>query len=391
MQRYGKFSFRKILSQKISIFVSVKRSIILLVALIIGILHSFGQETPAGGQNTPEGRSPLRFEISEWDFGDIREDGGSVSHVFAFTNEGATPTVIDRVVASCGCTTSAYLRRPVAAGERASITVTFDPMGYPGSFSKSIAVVSGGGKQTDFLVIKGRVIPRARSVAEEYPYDIGGGVRFGSTLAAFRTVPQGSSAASVIKWANTSDKAVTFALQPVESSGLLMVHAPERLCAGCRGDITLLYDLSNRSAYGIIHDVLRPVIDGVPATTTVYASMTGIDDFTEVDADSAPKFVIDGPFHNFGEVRRRTVPYTYRLVATNGGATELHIRSVEQAAGFKTTLRAGMTIAPGASLPFEVMLYTDKYYTGALNESIIMVVDDPLRPVREIRATATIK
>jgi hypothetical protein len=184
---------------------------------------------------------------------------------------------------------------------------------------------------------------------------------------------------------------LAFEAEPGEQSGLLDVFAPESVCAGCRGNITFTYDLTEKSAYGPLHDVTRPVVDGVPSAKTIYTAMTGIDDFTGVDAALAPRFTLNASFHDFGEVRRRTVPYTYRLTATNESPAELHIRSVTTAEGFQSTLRAGMTIAPGGSLPFELIFYSSRYEPGVVRESITVVVDDPVRPTREIRMAAIIK
>ncbi len=335
--------------------------------------------------------TPLHFDITEWSFGDIREEGGAVSHIFEFTNGDSTPIAIDRVATSCGCTTPEYPRGVVEPGEKARINVTFDPNGMPGEFSKSITVVSGGGKYRDILLITGRVVPRPKTIEEEYPYDMGGGLRVSSTLLTFRSLSQGRVAEMTANYVNTSDKEVTLALEQVEQSGLLNIEAPESVCAGCRGAIVFTYDLTVKIAYGDMYDVVRPVVDGAASEKTIYTSATGIDDFEGVDVAVAPRLFLDASFHNFGEIRQRTVPYTIRLVASNQGAEVLHIRSVSEAEGFRSTLSDGMTIAPGKSLPFEVILYSNRYSPGEVQGSIRLVVDDPMRPIREIRIAAIIK
>ncbi len=358
----------------------MKMAYTLLTALFVGFTPTMAQDA-----------SPLRFEITEWNFGDIREEGGTVSHTFEFTNGGSTPVSIDRVVASCGCTTPEYPKIPIAPGEKASIKVTFDPMGMPGGVSKGINVVSGGGKSRNLLTITGHVIPRPKTIIEEFPYYMGEGLRISTNLLTFRTVSQGGSAAMVVGYVNTSAETMTLAFEPVEQSGLLDVHAAETLCAGCRGDITFTYDLTEKNAYGQVYDVVKPVVNGTPAARTIYSTMTGVDDFSGVDMALAPRLFLEASYHDFGEIGRRAIPYIFRQTATNEGSTELHIRSVSATEGLKITLRGGMTIASGAELPFEVILYTNKYPPGEINESISLVVDDPMRPTREIRIKAVIK
>jgi hypothetical protein len=392
VQRYGNFHSRKIFEAIFSMFFVFLHGMKALFSLLSALAMCLGlagnaQAAPANEQQT----APLRFEITEWSFGDIREEGGTVSHRFEFTNVGDTPVAIDRVAASCGCTTPDYPKTPIAPGAKAHIDVIFDPRGMPGEFSKNITVVSGGGKYREYLLITGEVIPRPRTVEEDFPHDMGGGLRLSTTLLAFRSVAQGRASSMVARWVNTSNREVALTFASDETSGLLGIHAPETLCAGCRGDITFTYDLSETTAYGPMHDVLRPVVDGVPASRTVYTSATGIDSFEGVDAAKAPKFFLDALFHDYGEIRRRTVPYTFRLEASNEGSETLHIRSVTSPEGLQTSLRGGMTIAPGASLPFEVMFYSNRYSVGEAQAAIGIVVDDPMRPVREIRVAAIIR
>jgi hypothetical protein len=162
------------------------------------------------------------------------------------------------------------------------------------------------------------------------------------------------------------------------------------VCGGCRGVITFTYDLSERTAYGQVYDVVRPIVGGVPGEKTIYSAMTGIDDFSETDMALVPRLFLESQFHDFGEVRRRTVPYTLRQTATNEGAGVLHIRSVNAPEGVWCTLRAGMTIAPGAELPFEVVFYSNRFPAGEVRESVRLVVNDPMRPTREIRIIAKV-
>lgn len=340
-----------------------------------------------------EPSSPLVFGETEWDFGTFMEDGGPVSHEFTFTNSGDTPIAIDRVNASCGCTTPTFTRSLIEPGGKGSVNVSFEPMGYPGEMSKSVVVVSGGSEHYDMLIIKGEVIPRVKSVEELYPVDMGGGFRVDNPLLAFRQVAQGKASSMTVGYINTSDKTVTLEVISEEESGLLLAKVPEHVCAGCKGEMTFTYDLTDKEGhYGMIHDLVRFSIDGTMSDRTIYTTMIGIDDFAAQSIEIAPKLSLNEQYHNFGEIRRRTIPYVSQFVISNSGEETLFIRSVSEKPGLKSTLRGGMSLAPGASIPFEVILYSSKYSNpGELFESIIVTSNDPLRPVREIRISANIK
>lgn len=67
--------------------------------------------TPTVAQQTT---TALRFRSTVGDYGVIAEDGGSVVCRFEAVNSGAEPVAIVDVITSCGCTSVAYDRKPVA-------------------------------------------------------------------------------------------------------------------------------------------------------------------------------------------------------------------------------------------------------------------------------------
>ncbi|MDR2292658.1 MAG: DUF1573 domain-containing protein [Prevotellaceae bacterium] len=99
------------------------------------------------------------FESPLHDFGsNVPERGGSVTHRFLFTNKGDAPITIQSVKASCGCTTPAWTKEPVAPGEQGYVDATYNPRSRLGSFSKSLTVTSNGNPQTILLTISGVVV-----------------------------------------------------------------------------------------------------------------------------------------------------------------------------------------------------------------------------------------
>ena len=95
-----------------------------------------------------------------FDFGDIKEANGPATHAFKVKNDGGTPLVITKVVASCGCTTPDWTKEPIAPGGSGEIKVTYDPTSRPGPFTKTISVYSNGKTGSYILTIKGNVIPK---------------------------------------------------------------------------------------------------------------------------------------------------------------------------------------------------------------------------------------
>lgn len=88
-------------------------------------------QTPAP-RPAPEGvELPLIDLPSEsYDFGRVpkRPD---VAHVFAVQNRGTADLVIQNLVTSCGCTTAQLSSSVIPPGQRADLTVVFDPDFHP--------------------------------------------------------------------------------------------------------------------------------------------------------------------------------------------------------------------------------------------------------------------
>jgi len=81
----------------------------------------------------------IAFPEGNHNFGTITE-GPNADHEFAFSNTGKEPIVIERVQASCGCTTPSYTKEPVAPGKTGTVKASYSTMGRPGSFTKSLTV-----------------------------------------------------------------------------------------------------------------------------------------------------------------------------------------------------------------------------------------------------------
>lgn len=96
----------------------------------------------------------LVLKESLFDFGKIQQ-GQPVTHEFAVNNTSADSLKLERVQASCGCTTPVWKNDPVAPGGSTLITVGFNAQNE-GPFEKLVTIFYNGG-QTKTVTIKGTV------------------------------------------------------------------------------------------------------------------------------------------------------------------------------------------------------------------------------------------
>jgi Protein of unknown function (DUF1573) len=104
----------------------------------------------------------LTFEESEYDFGKIPQ-GKPVTHVFIFKNTGDAPFALDRVQASCGCTTPEWNKDTIPPGGTSKIIVGYNAMNE-GPFAKPVTITYNG-NQVKQIVIKGDVWKTPQSSA----------------------------------------------------------------------------------------------------------------------------------------------------------------------------------------------------------------------------------
>ncbi len=105
-------------------------------------------------------KTDISFSETTYDFGKIKEENGDATHEFTITNKGKTPLVLNKVTASCGCTTPNWTKEPIAPGKTGFVKATYGAKGRPGMFTKTVSVYSNLQEAPFILTIKGEVIPK---------------------------------------------------------------------------------------------------------------------------------------------------------------------------------------------------------------------------------------
>lgn len=341
---------------------------------------------------TASAQQGLDFSPAEWEFGAIREQDGPVSHTFTGINRSDKPLVILDVVTSCGCTVPKFSREPVLPGGKTEITVTYDPTNRPGTFAKDLGVYSTERRKIATLTVTGSVVPRPKGIEELYPVDAGGGLRLNSTLCAFSYIYPGEPARSSVGFVNTLSRPVKLELRPQTASGLLEADYPRLVGAGERGEINLAYAVpSAEPRYGTVRDVLEVHVDGRSNGTRLLVHAIGADDPAATPKEKAPKAELSENMIKFGAVKRNGAPQSHLVTLSNSGGGVLILRAVESESPVATTFRPGQRIPPGGKIEGRITLDPAKQEYGILTEQVLLVTNDPARPMRRLRVTAIIE
>ena len=87
-------------------------------------------------------KTSMSFDKMKIDFGKIKEDSENEA-TFIVTNTGKNPLIIQRVDASCGCTTAKKPEKPILPGKSDKIEVVFHPkVGQLDTQEKTVTVTA---------------------------------------------------------------------------------------------------------------------------------------------------------------------------------------------------------------------------------------------------------
>lgn len=232
-----------------------------------------------------------------------------------------------------------------------------------------------------------------KSTEELYPVDAGGGLRLSTTLNAFSYIRPGQQVQSAIGYANTSGKTIRLELRPLESSGLLTVTAPREIAPGEQGSINVAYLIPEADPrYGTLRDALEVRVDGRTNGTAIVTHGIGIDRTpTGAEGQNAPKAQIIENIIKFGPVKHGAPRQERTFTLSNTGSAELVVRAVETNGRIATTLVPGQRIPAGSSFTARVSVDPGEQDFGVLTDFVMIVTNDPLRPMRRLRVTAIIE
>ena len=381
MQIYGKFFIpAKLLHKKIKkiIFAPMKRFynivVIALFTLIYGVCEA-----------------QIIFLENSHDFGEIVEDGGKVEHIFTFRNISPKPAVVVSAYTSCGCTKVEFSRKPVMPDSTATMKVVFNPMNYPGSFARKITIVTADGALKEPLLITGKVLPRKKTIEEEFPIVLGEGVRVATNAHSFGYLEHGKMKQSTFEIYNGAKKSVALAVENPYSE--LEFYLPEQIESGEKMVINFTCLLPENSAkYGSLAYEVSLLVNGKKALYPFIINGLAIDSRDENANNRSQMVALSENFIKFGAVKCDVAKLVREIELRNEGNRAIEIRKIELAdKGFSVDLEGDSTIEAGGKRKIKVEIYPSQLPFGAVVEKLRIVSNDPKSPVLTIRVSAIVE
>ena len=322
----------------------------------------------------------LRFDSTTWDFGEIKEADGVVSHEFNYINFSDYEVSLQYVTPGCSCTTVSYDRSPLPPGQVGTLIVYYDPASLPGQFHQTVNVVLSGGKERYNIIIEGVVAPRERDVDQQFPFPLVQGLQVSGLTARFGFVQQGTSLVKRIGIANTTDREMSLEYSLENPDPDIVVRMPQTLPSGKTG----LVEIDFSPVPGRIGTLDNGVfIFPAGKSRGKAVALQGYAVQTVERTPGAPSLRFQPTMLDFGKVRlNRKAKATVTLF--NDGKAPLKIIKTEFPKEITINLVPGVEIPGGKSVKLEATVELEDQFFNQEELRVRLFTNDPQRPMRDI-------
>ncbi|MBR4432329.1 MAG: DUF1573 domain-containing protein [Paludibacteraceae bacterium] len=334
----------------------------------------------------------ITFERTEHDFGKIPEDGGRVSTEFVFKNEGMAPLVLSNVRASCGCTTPTWTKEPVEPGQTGSITVTYNPNGRPGKFSKTVTITSNATEPGKRVFIKGEVIPKQAKPVNKYTIAVGA-LNMKSKELNLGDIKKGESKSGELEYANQKAEEHKVALATADSwlINQVTLEAPKPNEVG-----KLIFAIDTKAAplYGPVEVYAYVVVDGKLVKTDEYKvtiKANVVEDFSQMstaERQNAP--IIEVPAEmNVGKFAKGKI-YKVNVVVKNSGVNPLEVRRA-YCEDTRMDAKAPKAIKSGKKGIVSMTIDARELEPASYTREVVIITNDYQNPIKRVKVNFTVE
>lgn len=333
------------------------------------------------------------------DFGVFHEKDGKVRCQMRVTNTGSAPLLIVKAQAGCGCTGIDYPKAPIMPGDTATVSLSYNPSGRPGQFTKQVIIFTNTDIKRTILEITGNVIPTDATLDKQYPIKAGN-LRISQRDIPFGELVKGKSSTQYLSAYNASTDtllvSVTGAKQHIRPAVVPDTVPPARVTA-----LTVHYASRYAPLWGLNVDTLtmesRPLSpssaeDKGSADIHVMAQvMEDFDNLTDKQRADAPVIAMDCDERlDFGTMKAgEVVSRTFTI--TNKGKEPLAIRRLWVPQGEGITLKADrQEVKRGKKATVTVTVDTACQQENLLNVPLTLMSNDPDNPRVTIRLVGII-
>lgn len=306
--------------------------------------------------------------------------------VFGFTNRGDKPLHIRKVHPSCGCTRVSHTPGNIQPGGRGEVVVVYDAA-MLGTFSKYVEVYTNAGKDPEFLSFQGRVVTELTDYAQDFPIDLGN-VRMNTNLVEFEYVKPGEVLAAELRVVNTERtpyRPMLMHLPPY----MRAEYEPENIPAGQSGVVRLILDSRGLPSMGLNQTSIylaRYMGDKVGEGNEIVVSSVLLPPVKEPAYPGAPapraRLSTEEVVMDMSAKSMKA-----EVLLSNDGKAPLMVHNLQV---FNPAVEVDLSnrkVAPGGTAKMKIRLNRKLVGRFKARPRVLLVTDDPERPVRIVNVT----
>lgn len=323
-------------------------------------------------------QAKIKFELTRYDFKEIKEEEGLATTIFKFENVGNKPLLIGSVKASCGCTTPIWSRDSVQPGYFGFIKVEYNPLGRPGVFQKDIIVETNGSPAVQKLTILGKVTPRPKGPEDYYPFEEGA-LRYRTNHLTYGSIEDDETKIESTVLYNQGKQTIKFS----KSGSKIPNHLSPKMSKNelAPGDTLTLwveYNAAERKEYGFVFDnIFLLTNDQEQQMKRINISADIKEHFSSEEKSNPAKANLSTLSVDFGDIIEGEMP-TKIIELKNTGKSPLIIRKFSAACSC-ITLESCENVQPNESCELKIT-FNSRGRVGDFEKEATLILNAPSQP-----------
>jgi hypothetical protein len=326
----------------------------------------------------------LVFDKENLDLGEVLVDDSVVVSEVKLYNRSIKPLIISKIISDCGCLKFEYSKKPIKMGETLRIKLKFDPNGQSGRFYKPVYVYHNQSKNPEQLIVRG-VVKVCDSLKFLYPYELMSGCRVTAEEIHLGLVGHKQTAVGRLGVYNTGNESIVLSVESKDGAGFKFPIDEIKVGAGQQSVLNVEFTPRDTLQYGTLSKLLKLSVMGKSFEIPISAII--VEDFSQSNAE-APQLVLEKQFFYLKNVAKGD-NITLKLKLYNKGDNDLIIRKINVSDGALNTSISKSHIKPREKAELQINLQCGNDNIK-INESVELICNDPIKPMREIRIVANV-
>lgn len=317
-----------------------------------------------------------------YDFGLMKEADGPKSGSVRFVNSGPEPIAVVGARPSCGCTSVDFSDEPVAPGDTAVISFTYDPYGRPGKFDKSIRVYIGENDSYKIGIV-GNVLGTPESLNQMYPHEAGP-LRLSDIRINAGEMTTGTSRNFFIRAYNQTLDSVAPAWK-VDNPALVVNCSEPKIGPGDIAVFALFFNASDVNEMGDISipfTIWSDSSDKATAQEVEFVAKVTPDfsKWTPEQVDNGPRCYLLPAKLDVG-ILTGDGSKAISFLVENQGKGKMNLFRITPKSDAVSVKRKPTQIKPSKAEEVKLTLLLERIPEGPFNIPVEVITDDPLHPV----------